>query len=235
MDESLIICPTRGRPEEAIRLAQAAHATSACHLAFGVDADDPQLKRYQEELWLHLWPGDKISWGPAGGSLARVTNRIAAKYAPRYRYLASLGDDMVPETPGWDQMLIGAIEAMPGGTGMAYPDDGRRYDVPEAVMMSSSIVAALGYMMIPGPEHFYVDNGWADLADSVDPPVLAFVPEAGVRHLHYEVTGAVPDETYLGPERRAHEDRLAWQHWRKHQLPADAAKLRALIDSQTNG
>jgi hypothetical protein len=230
VDESLIICPTRGRPDEAIRLADTVHATSACHLAFGIDEDDPQLARYQAELWRHLWPGDKISYGPPGGSLASVTNRIALKYAPRYRYLASLGDDMVPETPGWDQRLIEAIAAMPRGVGAAYPDDRRRKDVPEAIMMDRRIVQALGYMMIPGPEHFYVDDGWRDLLAPLG--ILAFVPEAVVPHLHYEVTGARPDETYLAPERRAHEDRLAWKHWQATRLAADAEKLRALIDSQ---
>jgi MFS family permease len=52
-------------------------------------------------------------------------------------------------------------------------------------------------------------------------------------HLHYEVTGGKPDETYLAPERRAHEDRLAWKHWQATRMAADQEKICALIDSQT--
>ena len=78
--------------------------------------------------------GDEFETGPRGG-LAEWTNRIAVRRAGEYRYLASFGDDHVPRTPGWDAALIRAIEAM-GGTGMAYPFDGTREDIPEAVVAS---------------------------------------------------------------------------------------------------
>ena len=51
--------------------------------------------------------------------------------------------------PGWDKALIRAIVET-GGTGFSYPWDGTREDIPEAVVVSSDIVAALGWMCLPG-------------------------------------------------------------------------------------
>ena len=68
-----------------------------------------------------------------------TTNEVAVRRAGEYPFLASLGDDMVPRTPGWDRALIRGIERM-GGTGIVYPWDGIREDIPEAVVLSSDIV-----------------------------------------------------------------------------------------------
>ena len=85
--------------------------------------------------------------GPRNG-LCGWTNEVAVRRAAEYPYLASLGDDMVPRTKGWDRALVRAITDM-GGTGLAYPWDGTREDIPEAVVLSSDIVQALGWMCAP--------------------------------------------------------------------------------------
>ena len=116
------------------------------HVHIAVDEDDPALPEYRKSVRC-MGDGDEFETGPRTG-LAGWTNRIAVRRAGEYRYLASFGDDHVPRTPGWDAALIRAIEAM-GGTGFAYPFDGTREDIPEAVVVSSDIVAALGWMCQP--------------------------------------------------------------------------------------
>jgi hypothetical protein len=159
----LVIVPSRGRPQNIARLLDAVHATAKMrtHVHVAVDDDDPELERYQYVIGQAAGDGDRLTAGPRKG-LAAWTNEIAVARAGEYPFLASLGDDHVPYTPGWDRALIRAIAGM-GGTGFAYPWDGTREDIPEAVVMSSDIVAALGWMCLPGLSHWYVDNVWADL------------------------------------------------------------------------
>ena len=87
-----------------------------------VDDDDPELERYKYVMKQAAGEGDKLTVGPRKG-LTGWTNEIAVPAAEDYPYLASLGDDMVPRTPGWDKALVKGIERM-GGTGFTYPWDG---------------------------------------------------------------------------------------------------------------
>ena len=159
----LIVVPSRGRPGNIARLLDAVHATVKMntHVHVAVDDDDPELERYRYVMGQAAADGDRLTTGPRKG-LAAWTNEIAVERAGEYPFLASLGDDHVPYTPGWDKALIRAIVET-GGTGFSYPWDGTREDIPEAVVMSSDIVQALGWFCLPGLEHWYVDNVWADL------------------------------------------------------------------------
>ena len=97
-----------------------------------VDEDDPELPRYEYVMNTAGKEDDHLERGPRKG-LTAWTNEVALRRASQYPYLASLGDDMVPETPGWDRALIRGIQRM-GGTGFTYPWDGIREDIPEAVV-----------------------------------------------------------------------------------------------------
>ena len=116
------------------------------------------LTRYRYVMKQAAGEGDELTAGPRKG-LAAWTNEIAVPAAAEYPFLASLGDDMVPRTPGWDRALIRGIERM-GGTGIVYPWDGIREDIPEAPFVSSDIVAALGWFFLPEVSHWYGDNAW---------------------------------------------------------------------------
>ena len=149
LSDLLVIVPSRGRPNNIARLLDAVHATAKAqtHVHVAVDDDDPELERYRYVMGQAAGEGDKLTVGPRKG-LTGWTNEIAVPAAEEYPYLASLGDDMVPRTPGWDEALIRGIERM-GGTGFTYPWDGVREDIPEAVVLSSGIVRALGWMAHP--------------------------------------------------------------------------------------
>ena len=163
MPDLLVIVPSRGRPQNIARLLDSVHATSRAetHLHVAVDEDDEKLPQYRAVMDKAGAEGDVLEVGTRKG-LCGTTNDVAVRRAGEYPFLASLGDDMVPRTPGWDAALIRAINDM-GGTGIAYPWDGTREDIPEAVVMSSDIVQVLGWMCMPDLAHWYPDNCWADL------------------------------------------------------------------------
>jgi hypothetical protein len=215
----LIITPTRGRPHNAQRLAEAvaATATACTDLVFAVDHDDASYD--------HLSLGARMIHGP-GKSCPAWSNEIAAGWGPGYRAVASLGDDHLPRTPGWDTLLLAAIDDM-GGTGIAYGDDiGQGENLPTAPVISADIVAALGWFFLPSVRHLFADNVWLDLGREAG--CLRYVPEVVVEHLHYSRGESPRDATYDASAGTWEHDEAAYQQWRRDQMAADVAKIRAL-------
>lgn len=222
----LVITPTRGRPGNAARLLQVVHKTSRLdtHVYLGVDDDDPCLDEYKEMFAEHGHDGDVLEIQPRMG-LSEWTNHIAVKNVSEYPFLASLGDDMVPQTYGWDRALVRVITDM-GGTGFAYPWDGIREDVPECVIVSSDIVGVLGWMALPVCHHFWIDDAWSELGRAA--ACIRNCRAVKVMHMHPVTGKASGDATYRQAGSKIEMDRAAFFAWRKTQMPHDAAKIIAL-------
>jgi hypothetical protein len=205
-------------------------ATADTTFLIGADLDDPAAAEYASIR--DPAAGIIVQFGPRRG-LAAWTNFLAGScFTPplatqRFRALASLGDDHVPRTEGWDSLLLAALDAM-GGTGIAYPDDKRRSDIPEAAVISADIVRSLGWMCEPTLNHFYVDNVWADIARGAG--CLAYVPGVVIEHVHYLTRPqlATRDATYAEAEAGGARDQQAYEHWRSARMAADIATVRAL-------
>lgn len=159
------------------------------------------------------------------GTLVTVINDAALQLAERYDALMMVSDDVIFRTSGWDLYMTGILEAM-GGTGFVYPDDKRRYDIPEQVLISSDIVRALGWFAEPGFGHFYIDNVWAELGKRLG--LIRFCPQAVIEHLHWTVNPEVArDETYSTAEERfGGPDEMEYHLWRATRMQNQAAMLR---------
>ena len=218
----LVITPSRGRPQNIARLLDAVHATMKMntHVHVAIDDDDPRLTEYQYVMEKAAGEGDKLTVGPRK-NLAGWTNEIAVPATEEYTYLASLGDDHVTSTPGWDKALIRAIERM-GGTGFSYPWDGTREDIPEAVVLSSSIVRALGWMALPESTHWYIDTVWADLGRGIG--ALKHCRAVKVEHVWRA------DQTSKDSGEKLTRDRDAYYLWRKERMESDIKIISALRD-----
>ena len=222
MRDLLIITPTRGRPGSAQRLAFAvlATATAATDLILAIDDDDPSYDDLAAGERLMLIRGPRMTC-PAW------TNKVAGFMGDQYRALASLGDDHVPLTPGWDTLMLDAIAGM-GGTGIAYGDDGLQHEnLPTAPVISSDIPAVLGWMMLPACWHLFCDNVWLDLGRAAG--CLRYLPQVAIRHLHY-TSGLSPlDATYAEAAPSWAPDEAAYHAWRRDEMAADVEKIRKLL------
>lgn len=229
----LVIVPSRGRPGNVARFLRTVAATSAAatDVVFAFDDDDPHFP--QSVAAAAGGPiGASVVHGPRKG-LGAWTNTVAAAHLNSYRAFASFGDDHVPQTHGWDKLLLGAIDGM-GGTGISYPDDGIRDDVCEAVVISADIVAALGWMCEPSLQHWYVDNVWADLGKGAD--CLTYMPDVLVPHKHPAATGIGQlDATYRDSGRHIPADKKAYETWRAERMSADVATVQALRETAHAG
>ena len=216
----LLALPSRNRPESVARFLQAVHKTSVMktHVHVAIDDDDPQFMKYQDVMEQHAGDDDRLESGPRDG-LVGWTNKIVMDRIDEYGYFGSFGDDHIPRTPGWDKALIKSIERM-GGTGISYPWDGMREDIPEAPVVSADIIRELGWMCLPDLEHWYLDNVLADLGRG-----------AGcIRHLRAIAVDHAwkADATSKDSSEKLTADRDAYFSWRKTRMAEDIAIITAL-------
>ncbi len=230
MADLLVIVPSRGRPANAVRLAEAfaETCTADTRLWFAVDDDDSTVERYTtgDKLW-NCGP-----WRPMVSKLNGVAAYLANDYAPFA--LAFMGDDHLPRTNGWDSLMLAALREM--GTGVVYGDDLlQRERLCTAWAMTSDIVRALG-RMVPAPvDHMYCDNSVMELARAAG--CLRYLPDVVIEHMHPLAGKAESDEGYVrvnSPQRFA-IDEARFRTWMVDGLPADAAKVRALRTVSTGG
>jgi len=221
----LVIVPSRGRPANVARLIRALGQTmeSGGELALGLDDDDPTLPQTRAAIAGAPFPvsvrtGQRDTW-------AGWTNGIACGAAETFRALCSLGDDHVPATSGWDTRLIDAIDKA-GGTGFAYGNDLlQAYRLPTAIMVSSDIVRALGWLCQPSLKHYFADDVWKALGEGAG--CLSYLPGVIIEHRHRSKTGH-SDVTYAQAQAHWHADRAAYDSWRAAGMAADVRKITAL-------
>lgn len=239
-----ILTPTRGRPWNALRLSQLAHRTASPNIPvsviFGVDHDDPYLEVYRQ---LRLHPDDDLITGAAAG-LTMWTNDLARAVAGEFMYLASFGDDHVPVTPGWNLAMAAAIDSMPGRAGIVYGSNGTSGPMPwgesaapdclpEAPVMSSSIVQSLGWMALPTCRHFYIDNAWLELGRRAE--CIGYLPGVTIEHYHPLHGKGRADATYDRGAASLQADKAAFERWLELGADADAQKIRDLIGLDNGG
>lgn len=229
MGELAVITPTRGRPDRFAELLDAIRTTAAGDVVVMscVDEDDPTRDEYDRTS--PPAPDNLRLYGPRR-SLAGWTNAAALNLAGNghARYLASLGDDHRPRTRGWDRLLIEAIEAM-GGSGFAYGNDlFQGAAMPTAWVVSADVVRALGWMMLPGCEHMYVDAAVLELGRAAGR--IAYRPDVVIEHVHPLAGKAPVDESYResnSPDRYA-ADAAAFEAWKRDGLAGDVDRLLAV-------
>src|SRR5665213_3931433 len=99
-NDLLVVVPSRGRPGNIARLAEAMERTCQgdTTLLVGLDGDDPMLPGYLElgfpEVQFEIADGLHfvVPW----------INRLAVPRADQYRFIGTIGDDNLPQTDGWD-------------------------------------------------------------------------------------------------------------------------------------
>lgn len=206
MPDLAILVPSRGRPSNVARLIEACARTCRADttLHFGFDGDDDALPA---NLAAIDWNSTSVVRPRMG--LGHWTNTLSAMNEDA-TWQASIGDDMVPVTDGWDERLCEAA----GPSGMAYPNDLRRTDIPEAIVISTGLVRVLGWFCEPSLSHWFVDAVWRDIGHAAG--CLAYLPDVVVEHRHPNVpgSGASGDATYSDAATGFSRDMAAYQKWR---------------------
>lgn len=228
------IVPTRGRPGALSQLLDSFMGTAVCtDLIVCLDDDDPALEQYKVILAARRFARHRVCWhtGPRD-SLAGWTNRVAEVHGGGYEALITLGDDHRPVTPAWDRKWLDAARAMGGG--WAYGDDGVEHQetppgwvtsqLPSAFLVTTRIAAALGWVMLPGCQHMFVDAAVRDLGLAAGR--LAWLGEVSVRHDHYTTGRSRHDATYEHGQASWAADEAAYRTWLAGPIHKDAETVR---------
>lgn len=191
----VILVPTKGRPENAARLARAVYETSGnafTDLVFAVDPDETYTATYQHALrnfssWVQL---RTVEASPQ--RVGPILNVLAQSAAQEYDYVGFLGDDHLPRTQNWDEELVRSLNLNPG---VAYGNDLLQGEnLPTAGVISSDLIRGLGYM-VPGVlEHLYLDDFWKALGQGVGN--LVYRDDVIIEHLHPTASKSQYDATY---------------------------------------
>ena len=147
MTSLLVMIPVRNRPEKIpglIKSYDEATTGAGTELMFISDSDDDSYKDTDWGNHVHavLSPREYV---------VGKMNRTALSCADSYDAIMFAQDDNLFVTPGWDEIMLKVLEGM-GGTGMIYPDDKRRNDIPEIIMISTDIITELGLVRRAVPE-----------------------------------------------------------------------------------
>jgi hypothetical protein len=188
-----VVVPSRGRPENAERLAQAFKDTNTeADLYVIIDNDDPKWDEYAKSQNYKKLPADNKTGGCAKSLNTGAVNLLDITKYPLYDYFVFMGDDHLPRTQGWDKAFIHALGQ---NTGIVYGDDLLQgSNLPTAFGMSRDLVEELQGMTFPGCVHLFFDNFVKQLG--LDLEYLKYLPDVIIEHLHPVAGKAEMDEGY---------------------------------------
>lgn len=213
----LMLCPSRNRPHNIERLIAAWDDTGAtADLLVRTDDDEPAYD-LPERPWLRYERGPRLRLGP-------TLNELALANTGDYDAIGFLGDDHVPRTPGWDRLLTDAITDMGGG--VVYGDDLFQGEaLATSVVMSTDVIAALGWFAVPGCTHMYLDNGWMTVGKALGR--LCYVPHVVIEHMHYLANKSDEDNLYreVNANTMYAHDQQAFSDYCEHQMVTDILRV----------
>lgn len=214
----LVVLPTRSRPANVARCAEAFRATAK-------NADMLVITDHDDRSYDGLDFGVSRRTQPRKPTAAKVNAAVMDHLG--YRAIMFMGDDNVCVTPGWDEIMLAALDDM-GGTGICYPNDlSGHAELPCSAMLSSNIVRALGWMCLPAVAHFFCDNAWQQIG--LGTGSLRRCEDAVIDHLH-PIWGKAPADALYSDTMRLYwrHDKAAYAMWQREQMAADVAKVAAL-------
>lgn len=220
-EEMVVIVPTRGRPQSALRLIEAWRETAAsAQLVFAIDDDDPTAEQYLEVVGsAQIVTAPRLRMGPTLNYWARI-------FAERCYAVGFMGDDHVPRTEKWDALFMEELSTR--GAGIIYGNDLYAGDkIPTAVAMTSNIIRTLGFMCPPLQLHLFLDNFWKDLGNRLG--CLVYRDDIVIEHLHPVAGKAATDGSYAESSATwAHDERMYQLYLERH-MDIDVAKVEQAL------
>lgn len=212
----MIIMPTRGRPESVKRFARCYVETQASEpLTMVIDHDD---KSYDK---LELPPQFTVKVMPPHGGIGDCFNAMLEEHPDEVVY-GVVADDVVPQTPHWDQLLKTACLPF----GLSWGNDGVQGEkLCTHPFIAGDLARAIGWIAYPKTKHWFVDNVWKDIAIGVGH--AAYLPDVHTPHFHVMNGKAELDETYMNQPSRE-RDFQAYAEFKKLHYEPLIARLKQM-------
>ena len=213
------ICPSRGRPEIALRMFSSfIHTTSLSSIKIYLDSDDSRLKEYQDVI-----PPDNIIIQERM-TTTQIINK-AFKDNSDFEFYHITNDDFVYHSPGWDEKFISTSEEY--GDGIFYGNDTMRDgNLCTAPVISGNIVRSVGWLQMPTLTHLYGDDVWMEIGKQLN--ILYYHKEVIIEHRHWNNKKAVMDDGYrrVNSSVMFEKDGLAFNNWKEYLLNEDIERIK---------
>jgi hypothetical protein len=202
-----ITVPTRGRPHNLERLAKAVKETCKLEYELFARIDEDDLSVYPELDNVTYVVGPRIFFTASLNELAKIASE------QDFTHVAILGDDVLPETIGWDEIMVKSLPEL----GVAYGSDGLEHlhppDLPTHVVVPMEMYRRLGWLGMPTSRHLFLDNAWRELGRLTE---FIYHPDVKLSHLHRWNKAAPDDKTYreANDKQKREDDRIAFETWR---------------------
>lgn len=215
-----IAVPSRGRPHNLQRLVNALQETCTgdYQLLARIDNDDPALVDYLDIGQVEFLIGPRIFFTHSVNELAQTALEQG------FTHIAILGDDVLPETVGWDEKMIAALN---NKMGVVYGSDGLEHlhgpDLPTHVVVPIEMYEKLGWIGLPTSRHLFCDNTWRELGKLTR---FIYLKDVKLSHLHRWNKAAPNDQTYeeANDKVKREHDRIAFETWRDGEGLIEARK-----------
>lgn len=221
-----LLLPTRGRPENMVRVVEsaAATATGPVEFVFYVDDDDkPSLSTAMKLMALY----DVNFVVEPRIVLSEMWNRCSEE--AKYDVMMHAGDDLIFQTQGWDHMVMQVFDHFKDKIVFVHGDDlvhGPRLGTHG--FLHRRWVQTVGYFVPPYFSSDYNDTWLNEVAERVDRKV--YLPELITEHMHPDVGKAEYDQTHMDRIERHHRDDVASLYARLGpKRDEDVRKLLAVI------
>ncbi|MEI8350067.1 MAG: hypothetical protein WCI77_07925 [Candidatus Omnitrophota bacterium] len=228
----LVICPSRIRPVRLKEMLQSFDATKSegTDIVVYVADDDPTIEEYKS-----LLQGRNLVIGRRR-HLVEVLNYISCELYPWLAYYGEINDDHIYRTPGWDKVLINALEARGGGWGIAcgtdhINDNWYKFRHPSACVISGKMVRTLGFFVLPLLQHMWTDVFLRDISEGIGR--LYFCPEVVTEHMHISTGKARNDANYkwvYSPEQMKFGQEN-YEKWKREHYIQTIDKLKKAIEN----
>lgn len=224
-DKILVICPSRNRPNECLRMVESFNKTAKCSsLSIALDNDDPSLYEYVDLI------GDKASFTvDIRKTTTEIINNKWQYSASCYKWFSVTNDDFIYHTDGWDKKLISTLN-LHGGKGIVYGNDllaGKH--IPTTSVISREIVEALGWLQLPTLTHLYGDNVWDVIGKKCC--CLFYRDDVIIEHLHVFGNKMLPDATHkrTNSKEMYEKDEKAFLNWLFNDSKNDILKVKEIV------
>ncbi|MEP0872333.1 FkbM family methyltransferase [Trichocoleus desertorum AS-A10] len=196
-----LLCPTRGRPDKALRLVlsvlKTAHHPERVEVLFYVDTDDSTKLDYVEQLKAHKTELNRLKQcflmvnEPIG--VSKAWNALAT--ASQGDLLVMAADDQIYNDAGWDTRLDQETAKFPDEIFCMWFNEGHWGEkLCTFPIVSRKWCLTLGYFITGIFECLYDDLWIMDIAKRVGR--LHYIPDVLTEHLHWGYGKAEIDSTY---------------------------------------
>lgn len=222
MYDLTVYVPTKGRPNNALRLLNQFNRTSVMNsrIVFILSSNDDKLNDYAEI------GAEMITVTPDKPGFVSPLNLGYQQDTAESYTVGFMGDDHFPRAVRWDERAVDELKKL--GSGLVYGNDLLQKEaIPTHIFMTADIPAKLGFMTLPRLQHLYADNFWLDLGNALGN--IKYLPDVVIEHLHPAAGKAIQDEGYdfSGSYLLDQNDKRLYLDYLDTDLIKDVEKLRS--------